>query len=56
MDFCYSLLLNLVVVHDIAHKLHGIVPGIELPLLPRIQPLFANKCKYLLQKERQIGR
>lgn len=42
-----DIILDFCIIHDIPHKLHGILPGGELPFLAGVQAPFPDAFQYL---------
>ena len=41
------LVVNLGIIHDVPHELHGVVPGGKFAILPCVQSFFANQIENL---------
>ena len=51
LDCHLHVVCNLGVVHDVAHELHRVLPGVELALLPGIQALLAYEFQDLVRNQ-----
>ena len=54
LDGNLNIIINLGIINDIAHKLHGIVPRSEFAILPGIQSSLPNEIQNLCRNDTRL--